>query len=242
MSAFHTPIYTVRECDTDRFGRLKPSAALFFAQDAAGEHCKLLALDHEALAGRRLFWAVIRTRLQVTRLPGFGEKITVETWPMPTTRVAYPRSTVAYDAQGQELFRAISLWVLMDMDSRAMILPGKSGVDVPGLLRGSELTTPGNLALHPLENSRTRQVCFTDLDRNGHMNNCRYLDWVWDLLPGQFHRDHPIRELTLCYLSEAREGDLLHLQWQTQEDGALRFDGTKDSADGGRVFSAQIQF
>ena len=242
MSAFHTQLYTVRECDTDRFGLLKPSGALFFAQDAAGEHCKLLQLDHEALETRRLFWAVIRTRLQITRMPGCGEKISVETWPMPTTRVAYPRSTVAYDENGDELFRAISLWVLMDMDTRAMILPGKSGVEVSGFLRGSELAAPGNLALHPLSNSRSRQVCFTDLDRNGHMNNCRYLDWVCDLLPAQFHRLHPMREITLCYLSEAREGDELLLQWDAQSENSLRFDGLQDTADGSRVFSVQIQF
>ena len=242
MELIHSLNYTVRDCDVDRFGRLKPSAALFFAQDAAGEHCKLLALDYDTLAARRLFWAVIRTRLQVTRMPASGEKITVETWPMPTTRVAYPRSTVAYDAEGRELFRAISLWVLMDLDSRNMILPGKSGVEVTGLLRGSELATPGNLVLHPLSNSRSRQVCFTDLDRNGHMNNCRYLDWICDLLPGEFHRAHPMRELTLCYMSEAREGDALVLQWDAQAEDTLRFDGIKADTEGGRVFSAQIQF
>mgnify|MGYP002517044180 CR=1 FL=1 len=31
-----------------------------------------------------------------------NEDITVETWPMPTTRTAYPRATVGYDAQGNE--------------------------------------------------------------------------------------------------------------------------------------------
>ena len=61
---------------------------------------------------------------------------------MPTTRTAYPRSTIAYDADGKECFRAISLWVLMDTQNRSMVLPGKSGVDVAGLLRGCELAVP----------------------------------------------------------------------------------------------------
>lgn len=62
--------------------------------------------------------------MQITRLPKSGETIRVETWAMPTTRVAYPRSVVAYDEKGQELFRSITLWVLMNMDTRAMIQPG----------------------------------------------------------------------------------------------------------------------
>ena len=72
-------------------------------------------------------WAVTRHRVQITRLPKSGETIRVETWAMPTTRVAYPRSVVAYDEKGQELFRSITLWVLMNMDTRAMIQPGQTG-------------------------------------------------------------------------------------------------------------------
>jgi len=246
MEPIYRQNYTVRDCDVDCFGRLKPSMVLLFAQDIAGQHCNLLSLDYDTLAKRRLFWAVIRHRVQITRMPLRDETVTVETWPMPTTRVAYPRSTVAYDAQGKELFRSISLWVLMDLDSRNMILPGKSGVAVSGLLRGSELTAPGSLVPKPLGSSSHRQVCFTDLDRNGHMNNCRYLDWIDDLLPARFHDRHPVKEFTVCYLSEAREGDELQLHWELQPDGCLRIDATRntptDSAEHGRVFSAQLLF
>jgi acyl-ACP thioesterase len=145
-------------------------------QEVAGDHSTLLGTDRESLMRKNLFWAVIRHRVQITRLPGKNEKITVQTWPMPTTRTAYPRSTVAYDEQGNECFRGISLWVLMDAESRAMVLPGKSGVTVNGLLTGSELAAPGSMALQnaPLQMHRT--VRYSDLDVNGHMNNCRYMD------------------------------------------------------------------
>ena len=243
MDLIHKENYLIRDYDVDGFGTLLPSRVLFFAQDCAGRHCDLLALDHDTLSARNLFWAVIRHRVQITRMPRRGETITVETWPMPTTRVAYPRSTAAYDAHGQELFRVISIGVLMDTVSRAMILPGKSGVEVPGILRGNELSAPGSLVPKPLGNCATRQVRFTDLDRNDHMNNCRYLDWICDLFPSQFHREHPIKELTLCYLSEAREGQQLDLHWDFLEDGALRVDAfrrgeTKDE----RVLSAKLLF
>ena len=178
--AFMEPIYSqkflVNDLCVDRYGFLKPSGVLFFAQEVAGQHCAYLGTDYETLASRRMFWAVIRNRVQISRLPTRGETIRVETWPMPTTRVAYPRSVVAYGEDGSECFRSISLWVLMDLDSRAMILPGRSGVEVAGTLRGSELAAPGALAPGKLQLLRDRRVCYTDLDRNGHMNNTRYLD------------------------------------------------------------------
>ena len=165
---------------------------------------------------------------------------------MPTTRVAYPRAAVGYDENGEELFRVISLWVLMDLDTRAMVLPGKSGVDVSGLLVGTELAPPASLLPKVLERTEHRKVRYTDLDRNGHMNNCRYLEWVTDLLPSGFHNEHKMKEFTVCYLSEARESEELTLNWQCDSEGVLRVEATRDqdgaSAGHSRVFAAQIQY
>ncbi|MBO5322546.1 MAG: hypothetical protein J6A88_00380 [Oscillospiraceae bacterium] len=230
----------------DRFDRLKPSCVLDYMQEVAGDHSAMLGADRNMLTQKGLFWAVIRHRIQITRLPKAGEDILVKTWPMPTTRTAYPRSTIAWDAEGNECFRSISLWVLMDMKTRTMVLPGKSGVTVEGLLLGSELAVPGSVVPRTMENLQERTVRFSDLDYNGHMNNCKYLEWIADLLPSGFHKDRQVREITLSYLSEAREGETLALQWQMQEDGCMSVDakrtGEEISANHSRVFAAQIQF
>ena len=240
MEPIYRQQFHIEPTAVDRFGRLKPSTLLLFAQEVAGHHSDLLSLTYDGLAARGLFWAVIRNRVQITRLPLEGETITLETWPMPTTRTAYPRSTVAYDEQGNELFRSVSLWVLMDLNTRAMILPGKSGVIVDGTLRGTELASPRSLALKPMSNSCTRRVCFTDLDVNGHMNNARYLDWIMDLLPSAFHKDHPVKDFTLCYMNEAREEQLLDLSWELEDENNLQVDIQRGGQD--RVFAARVEF
>ena len=238
--------YEISAIHVDCYGRLKPSTILYFSQEAAGGHCDLLRLDWDTMAKRHLFWAVIRHRVQITRLPVLGERITVETWPMPTTRTAYPRSIVALDEKGQELFRAISLWVLMDTQTRAMVLPGKSGVEVAGVLRGNELAAPGSIHPMVMENTVTRRVGYTDLDRNGHMNNTRYMDWIDDLLPSAFHRERPVREFTVCYLNEVTEGQALKLDYQLLDGPVLQVDAHRQRTDvpgkTERVFSAQVLF
>jgi len=243
MEPLFTQTFEINDNVVDCYGRLKPSMILFFAQEIAGQHCNLLSVDYDTLAKRRMFWAVTRHRVQISRLPQRGETIRVETWPMPTTRVAYPRSMVAYDEAGNECFRSISLWVLMDLDTRNMILPGKSGISVVGTLRGNELPSPTGLVLKEHTSHRSRSVCFTDLDRNGHMNNTRYLDWIYDLLPSAFHQNHSLREFTVCYLSEAREGQTLDLHWDFPEEGTLQVDAQRTLDDKiERVFSARILF
>ena len=237
--------FLITDAAVDCFGRLKPSMLLYFCQEVAGQHCLLLGTDYDSLAEKNLIWAIIRQKVQITRLPRSGETIRIETWPMPTTRTCYPRSTVAYDAEGKELFRSIGMWVLMDMNNRSMILPGKSGITVQGLLTGTELSNPGSLAPKQLDNVFTRRVCFTDLDRNNHMNNTKYLEWMSDLLPSAFHKDREPREFTVCYHAEAREGDLLHLSWQVDDQGLLQVESWKDAPEGEsfhRIFAAQVRY
>lgn len=230
----------------DAFDRLKASRLLAFLQDVSGDHCTILGTDQNQLMDKNLFWAVIRHRVQISRLPRSGEALRIETWPMPTTRTAYPRSAIAYDQQGNECFRSISLWVLMDRRSRSLVLPGKSGVEVQGLLRGCELRAPSSMLPREMAQFQERTVRYTDLDINGHMNNCRYLDWVEDLLPAPFHQHHQIREFTLCYMSEVRENEDVGLHWELSDDMALtveavRPDSTADSTHS-RVFSANMAF
>ena len=239
MELIYEQTLTITENLVDRYGRAKPSVLLYCMQEAAGQHCKLLGADHSVLSEKNLFWAVTRSRVQITRLPRLGEQIHLKTWPMPTTRVAYPRCVTAFDRDGRELFNAISLWVLMDSDTRAMVLPGKSGVEVPGILTGTEPAQPRAIPVKPMERTVQRTVGYTLLDRNGHMNNTYYLDWAADLLPSEFHKDHPVKEISICYFNEARENDTVLLGHTLSEDNGLTVDASRN---GERIFSVSMDF
>ena len=242
----YTKQFQIHAIHLDATRQVSPAVLLHFVQEAAGGHCLELGLDWESLAKKGLFWAVIRHRLEVVRLPKEGETIRVETWPMPTTRSAFPRAAAGYDESGNVVFRCTSLWVLMEQASRQMVLPGKSGIDLEGVLLGGELPAPGSLTPCKGEILATRRVWFSELDRNGHMNNTRYLDWAMDLLPGSLRREKGLQEASLCYLSEIREGDLIRLTLEDLGDGKFRVDAhrlqTDVSQQKERVFAAQLTF
>ena len=239
------PIYRqsvkIENAHADACGRLKISSLLYLVQEAAGEHARLLGTDWDTLQTKRLFWAILRHRVQVDRLPKTGETVTLETWPMPTSRVAYPRATAAYDADGNLLFRTTAIWVLMDTVNRTMVLPGKSGVEVIGTVQGNELPAPASIVPAQLPNRCRRTVTDADLDRNRHMNNARYLDWVTDLLP----EENLPRELNLCYLAEATKGQTLTLSWEQNNDGIFHLEACREKTDlpgtQERVFAARVQ-
>ena len=245
MDVVHSVNFTIEPYHLDCFGRVKPSVFLYFAQEAAEDHCHRLGTNWDTMAEKGLFWAVIRQKLQILRQPQVGQTVTVQTWPMSTTRVAYPRAAAGFDDQGNEIFRIISLWVIMDMESRAMVLPGRSGVTVEGSVRGCELESPGSYVPQQTNRETLRTVVFSELDKNGHMNNARYLDWLCDLVPSEFHRENPVKSVTVCYHAEAREGQQIRLS-HSLENGVLGLDAHRVQTDVSgkepRVFTAKMEF
>lgn len=236
---------TVSDGDIQKNGLLKLSALLRYAQEASGGHSDLLGFSWDNLAEKGLFWAVLRHRAVMTRLPVLGETLTLQTWPLPATRSAYPRAVRCLDKEGNCLFEVMSLWVLMDMKTRAMVLPGKSGVAVPGIVRGDEIPTPGSIPPGDFENTTLWQISSEDLDINGHVNNAMYLDHV-EALTEEFSLTASPREFTVCYLSEVLPGQELTLCWQLSKEGLFMAEGHRTRTDvhdqKQRVFAVRLQY
>ena len=132
------------------------------------------------------------------------------------------------------------------MDTRKMVLPANSGIALEGVVQGGELMVPGSIVPKEGENVFYRTVGYTELDRNGHVNNTRYIDWANDLLGSDFHREHTLKELTVCYQAEACQSDEIGLCWQITDGPVLGVDAhkvrTDDRAPEQRVFSVRMKF
>lgn len=243
MDIIYEKEYILTDMHSDAFGRAKPAALLSFAQDIAGEHAAILSDSWEELQKKHMFWAVTRHRMEVFSPPKTGETLCLRTWPMVTTRVAYPRCVEGYRKDGTILFRVVSLWVLMDTEKRSLVLPGRGGLTINGWNSGTEGPPPVSLTPGHYENTRSRIVMYSDLDRNQHMNNTRYLEWVGDLLPVDFHKEHYLSHCTICYHQELLHSQALSLAWQLGEDGLFSLDGyLTNSTPEKRIFSAQIHY
>ncbi|MCI6728698.1 MAG: thioesterase [Candidatus Faecousia sp.] len=226
----------------DRWGRMRPSALLEIMQETACDHAQTLGVGRERLAEQNLFWAIVRQTLEICRLPGIGETLVTETWPGPPSRTAFPRYMTGRTPQGELLFRAVTLWLFMDYGTRAMVLPGASGIQVPSLLRGGELANPTGIAPREYPNLERRRVRYSELDCNGHLSNTKYLNWMEDLLPGEYHRNHSLSRLHICYLNEALEGQEISLNWALEDD-RLSLEGRRDQEDGAnRVFALRAEY
>lgn len=175
---------TLRTCNCDLTGAWRPSAILEVMQEAAGAHSTLLGLGRGALLQKNMVWVVSRAEVVMDHYPQVGDTISVETFPMPVRRWFFPRYYIFRNEAGEEIGRAGTLWVLLDLNTRHMSRPDEVIRLLPD---NSDLPAPLGLPATVAEVSGTLETAellplYTDIDNNLHVNNTRYLDWACNAL------------------------------------------------------------
>jgi len=97
------------------------------------------------------------------------------------------------------------------------------------------------MPLKEITNSETRQVRFSEVDQNGHVNNIRYIDWCLDALPSAWHREHRIRSMIINYLSEVRADEALQISSGPGREQSHDIQGTREG-DGKVIFRTRFGF
>ena len=205
---------------------LEVSALFYEMQEAAAEQSRLLGWGYEEMKAHGVMWVVTRYQLLLRRWPEPGETVRVLTWPGETRHGMYLRYFRVLDAGEALLAEGSSLWAVVDRESRRMLQPDQSGVEIPALRTGLESRPP----MAPKRRETAETGLFTVpadyLDGNGHMNNTRYFDLGQQKLaiPSEL-----LRELRAEFSNEALLGDQLRLGW-LKEDGLGYLAGESDRA------------
>ncbi len=222
----YSETFLLRTTHCDLSGAWRPSDILATLQELAGMHAHLLGCGRERLIQDNLVWVLSRTELVMDRYPCAGETVRVETFPMANKRWFFPRYYVLYDAAGQVIGKAGTLWLLMDFVARKMAMPQAALASLPDNSDlQAPLDMPGNIPL--LESPAVfslRQPQYTEIDINGHVNNTRYADWLCNGLGIEAMKDQEIAHLLIHYTREVLPGAEVRLALQ-QDGPAFRLAG-----------------
>ena len=193
-------------------------------QKISGDHCRRIGYGEPVMEELGLMWVIVRHGAQVLRSPAPGEELLARTWPGPTRHGMCPRYYRIESAEGELLVTGCAVWSVVDRESRKMVVPAERGVEIEPLVTGLESPRPRAPVRLPAAESAVYTVPAEVLDENGHMNNTRYYDLAEDCLGT---RGRPLRRAAAEYLSEAREGDTLHLAWG-REGARCCLEGRRD--------------
>lgn len=208
------------QCDKNR--KMHLSELLLLTSDVAVEDFTMRGITWEVLTEKNYALLVSRTSFHIIRMPQKDQFIKVRTWEEKETGLQFTRRFEIIDENTQEiLVTASTLWILVDLKTRRIIPAAKFDLrDRPLSTSDYAGIAPGKIML-PEEavSAGKRIVRFSDMDANGHVNNSKYGNYVYDCLPEEL-QDKDVREIRINYSKEALPGDEIEMKLFVSEDGS----------------------
>lgn len=180
-------------------------------QQAADSHVDSCSIGWNDLHAKGCFWAIYRLGVRIERMPRKYDVITVRTWANPPRGVMQPRSFEVLDRQGNRLAYAQSLWIILDeKDFRPQAVEEVIGTEIAYRM-GEDDAFNINLKIGSVKTEgiqpAVRDVLYSDIDTNRHVNNTNYVKWLLDSYPAEFLETHQLAGIDLNFTQQARLGD-----------------------------------
>ena len=194
----------IRSYDVDFRRQASIEALCRYFLEAAWNHAEALGFGYSHLAAQQRFWVLARLVIQVNARPEWGDEILLCTWPRPARSILALRDFEMLDADGSQLLGGSSAWLVLDSGSRR---PQR----LDGLLCDTDAFSdrmaigrdPTKLSTAPdLPETMAVASKYSDIDVNGHVNSARYIGWVLDSFPMEFHNQHELRLFEVNYVGE----------------------------------------
>lgn len=199
--------HTICSYDVDPRLTARLPALCGFMQEAAYHHAEHLGLGYSHLMPKNLGWVLARQRIEISQLPTWGDVVKLRTWPSGRDRLFFHRDFEITDGAGNLLLLASTAWFVIDVEKRQRV--GSDfylDSDLPEVGNKVFDSKLGRLKSCGCEGDESITVNYGDLDMNGHVNNVRYIEWVLNNLPLEFHQAHDLLTLEVNYLAEAVYG------------------------------------
>jgi len=232
------------DCGTDSC--LAPYVLLSDLQETADKGAADTGWGREAIGDYNCCWIILRCLVSIKRLPSWKEEFTIRTWSCGAKKLFFDREYEVYDSNHECIVSATSVWILADKDTHRPVFP--SALDkLPQRLSQSDKMALGQSCPklkipkkgEDVKPVITKYADYSELDHNNHVNNTRYLAWVYDALFKGGYGLHKVNEININYISEVKSGQKVDIYVDKSEEGLYVY-GYRDDESG--VFVCEIRF
>ncbi len=235
--------FTVSSADADMYGRVRPGALSNFFIQAAVASADHLGFGFENLQEHKLFWVLCRLTVEITRPLQWREAVRIETWPKTIDKLLYIRDFTAH-AGGGICARATSGWLAVDIEKkRPKQVKGIEARLFDHLKDRHALSYPPQRIGAVINGTAGREIAVTyyDIDLNKHVTSTRYIDWMLDAFPAEYHAAHYPEKLSINYAKEILPEKNIRLMQKQAGPEEYEFEG-KDVEGGANHFKGRIRF
>ncbi|GAB5553947.1 MAG: thioesterase [Saprospiraceae bacterium] len=240
----HTEFFSIRAYAVDAKKQVHVPALIQLMHETAMQHVLDLKLSVWDLEPQNLAWVLTRLQVKIHQLPSLGQKIKIVTNPSGFEKIRTFRDYRVFTEDGQLLASAVSLWFLMNTQTRRLArVPAEIRQTIEGCIQTINEFLPKPDTKPPVfpnaQYQRTFRVGYHDLDFNEHLNNIHYVKWLLDTLPASFQKQHQLQQLDLFYKMECVLDDQIQGEVGSSGGNAFHHRLLKETQE---VASAQSQW
>lgn len=204
---------------TDVAGNVTLGALARMMQQVTEAHMDEAGLGYQQLRERGMLWFIVWTSIQIEELPKQGESYIIRTWPGEVKLGMYARRYAFYTKDGKELIKTSSLFMMIAEETRKMISPKELPGQLAEVVVEEQIELPKQRVKFPeLLLLQFHTVAEHEIDKNGHVNNAYYMDWVYELLNPAYIQKHPLKSCWMQYNKELMQGQKAEIQYGLQEN------------------------
>lgn len=224
-----TEEHILRTYQCDRYGFMRPITLMNLLQGLAGTHADKLGVGRDVCESKNIAWVLTHMFVDIIDMPHAEEKLIYSTWPSSTGAVRSERDFVVCDESGKVRIRAISQWVLINLETRRPVrisdyFPNWDGL--PERVWNREFDKATDFIPHK---SHVMACRFDDIDVNQHINNAVYTVWATESVGFEYRNEHKLRGIDIYFEHEinpntpivrievAVNGDISHHKIMTNE-------------------------
>ena len=183
-----------------------------FFEDIAIQQSESLGVGIEFYHREKVGWMLSRWRVNINRLPMFGEVIKIITTPKAFSGFYANREFVVLDSKGNEILTASTLWIFVNLETRRPARITQAMFDAYSPSERDMKTFTKLDEVKPIEKvdyEKKFRVRLSDIDTNGHVNNSHYINWALETLPSEIHSKFRITKLAVNYIKETNLDDII---------------------------------
>lgn len=201
---------------TDKNGILRTGALIRYMQEAASNCMFEDKPSYDELLERGYSFVLSRISVSVYSDIHANDEIEVETWACESQRYSFPRC-YKVTRDGMTVAEACAVWALIDVQKNKLVRA--SDIEL-GYRTDEPLELDITAKIHIPEDRLSlvgeRAVCYSDVDRNGHMNNTVYADMLCDFV--FTHSFGRVSSMCISFLNEAPFGETLKVYKAADDD------------------------
>lgn len=203
--------YRIRSYEIDAKGNLSIITLLHQMQDAAGNHAKSMGVALTDMLARNFTWVLSRLFLKMDHYPGFGDTISIRTWPTGIQKAFALRDFEIVDQNNRRLGSAVSAWLILEAGTMKLQRAGRfiQQLNPYSDCRSIEYVLNKLPAMDQTGVKREFKVEYSDLDMNQHANNVSFVNWIFQGAPEGIQLNKIVSEMEINYMAEAKIGDRL---------------------------------